>query len=144
MAFGKKYEHNPVPARLGMLLVSYAEAGKSTLASKMRNKGKFGVIVDADQRFDEVVEDNMQFVPLSDSVSDMVDPKKIYDICHDSMPNNDVGLFVVDSVTAILEPIILQIQRDIEEKKSRGARGYKAKADAMKYLQAGLTPGMLM
>lgn len=140
MTFGTKYEYNPVPNKLGILLVARPNTGKTTLASRMLKNGKFGVVIDADGRFDEVVDKGLNFVPLSDEPSYMLDPKKINDVCHESMPNSEVGLFVVDSVTAILEPIILQIQRDVEEGKSKGARGYKAKSDAMKHLQAAITP----
>lgn len=140
MAFGKKYEYDPVPQHLQMLLVAYPEAGKTTFAAQFVPQGKIGVVIDADGRFDEVVAPGMNFHPLSDEPSDNLDPKRIHDIVKRSMPNKDVGLFVVDSVTAIIEPIILNIQREVEEGKSKGARGYKEKADAMKYLQAGLSP----
>lgn len=140
MAFGKKYEYNPVPDKVGMLLVAYANAGKSTLAARMVPPGKTGVVIDSDGRFDEVVTDDVEFVRLSDEQSEMSDPKQVYDIMHASMPNDEIGLALVDSVTAILEPIILGIQRDVDENKSSGARGYKKKADAMKFLQAAFAP----
>lgn len=141
MAFGKKYTYNPVPKTLQMLLVAPPNAGKTTFASHLVKDGKIGVVVDSDQRFNEVVtSDTEHFVPLSDASHEMLDPKKIYDITHKSMPNPQVGLFLVDSLTAIIEPIILNVQRDVEEGKSKGARGYKEKADAMKYLQAAFMP----
>lgn len=140
MAFGKKYEYNPVPEHLGMLLVSEPNMGKSSFAAAMLKPGTVGVVCDADKRFDEVVMEGTNFVPLSNEPSDMQNPKRIYDITLTSMPNKDVSMFVVDSLTAIIEPIILRIQRNVEEGKEKGARGYKEKADAMKYLQAAFTP----
>jgi len=140
MAFGTKYTYNPVPSHLAMLLVSEPNMGKTTLASKLLKPGKIGVVCDSDGRFDEVVSPDTNFFPLSDDPSDMLNPKRIYDITQESMPNKSVGLFLVDSLTAIIEPIILRVQRAVEEGKEKGARGYKEKADAMKYLQAAFTP----
>lgn len=140
MGFGTKYDYNPVPNVIGMLLVAEAEAGKSTLLSQWVKDGKTGVVVDADGRFDEVISEDSEFVPLSDKQHEMIDPKKIYDILHKNMPDDNVGLIAVDSVTAIFEPIVLGIQRNQEESKNYSARGYKDKADAMKFLVAGITP----
>lgn len=141
MAFGKQYTYNPVPEKVGMLLVAYPNAGKTTFAAAFLNKpGKVSVVVDADGRFDEVVSSEMGFVKLSDEPSDNLRPKQILDICNKSMPNDKIGGFLVDSVTAILEPIILDIQRKVEEGKEKGARGYAEKSNAMKFLSAALSP----
>lgn len=141
MPFGKKYEYNPIPTRLGMLLVAYQDTGKSSFASKMVRPGKDGLVIDADGRFGDVITPGVNFYPLSDKQSDMLDPKKIHDIMMRDMPKaSNIDLALVDSVTNILEPIILQIQRDVAEGVSSGARGYKQKADAMKYLSAAFQP----
>lgn len=140
MGFGAKYTFNPVPNTIGMLLVAEAEMGKSTLLSQWVKDGKMGVIVDADGRFDEVITETSNFVPLSNKQYEMIDAKTIHDMLHKNMPNDDVGLIAIDSVTAIFEPIILGIQRQMEEKKNYSARNYKEKADAMKFLVAGVTP----
>ncbi len=142
MSFGKKYEYSPVPERIYMALAAEAGAGKSSFAAKMLPQGKVGCVVDADQRFGDVIEPEMEFFPLSDRPADMLDPKRIFDICDKEFKagESDIGLFIVDSVTQIMEPIILGIQRNIEEGRSKGARGYKAKADAMKFLRNAFAP----
>lgn len=141
MGFGKTYEFSPIPEKLGILLVAFPDAGKTSFAARMVKPGKTGLVVDADGRFGEVVRQGMNFVRMSNKQSDMLDPKKIHQTMLTEMPSSpNVGLCLVDSVTQILEPIILEIQAEIEAGKSKGARGYKKKADAMKYLQAAVAP----
>ena len=141
MGFGQPYEYNPIPKRLGVLLLSFAGDGKTRFASQMLQDEKIGVVVDADGRFDEAVSKELagRFVPLSDNKEDMRDAKAIRDICYKSMPDSSVGTFIVDSVSSIIEPVILDTQRQKEEGKVKNlATAYKQKADLMKYLRDGL------
>lgn len=141
MPFGTKYEYNPIPTRIAMLLSAYQNTGKTTFASRMLPPGKAGLVVDADQRFNEVVSPELEFYPLSDTPHHMIEPEKIYEIMSREMPKpNNIGLAVIDSLTNIITKIILQIQSDVEKGQSSGARGYKKKADAMKWLNAAFLP----
>ena len=91
----KKMTRQKYPPRLWSL-VGYPRSGKSTFAARL--KGPM-VVIDADHRFQEVLElaDNEVF-ELSDTRSDNVDPNQITKLLNQNMPGSGVETIVVDHV----------------------------------------------
>src|SRR5262245_1397551 len=87
------------PPRL-WALVGYPGSGKSTFATRMR--GPF-VVIDADQRFDEVLPLTQEDVfPVSDIPVEHTEPHAIAACLNQNMPGTRVGTILIDSLTAIL------------------------------------------
>jgi hypothetical protein len=134
MAF-KKMEKQKYPPRL-WALVGFPGSGKSTFATQMR-----GPIlpIDADQRFGEVLPlaegDVYELSPLP---ADHTDPERIAALLAENMPDSDVGTVVVDSLTAIISPLVINaIFRQGREKNKVAV--FKDKALAMRLLQDSIS-----
>lgn len=136
MAF-KKMARHPYPPRL-WALVGYPGSGKSTFAAQMRTPL---LTVDADGRFQEVLQlAKGDVYELSDKPEDRVNPDRIAALLTANMPGADVATIVVDSLTAIMEPIVSQALVDRAEGRVKNlAAGWQKKALAMRQLQDAVT-----
>lgn len=132
MAF-KKMSKTSYPPRL-WALVGYPGGGKSTFATRMRGPV---LPIDADHRFTEVAhlaeEDVFQ---LSDKHDDNNNTDVIAQTLDENMPGSGVKTIIVDSLTAIIAPLVMKAVRDNDAglNKNRSA-AFKDKATAMRQLQ---------
>jgi len=136
MAF-KKMVKGKYPPRLWSLR-GYPGSGKSTFASQMRGPM---LVVDADQRFEEVLHlAEGDVYTLSERANDNVDTRRIETLLDENMPAAEIGTIVVDSLTSIIAPLVTKaIQaNDAGENKNRIA-AFKEKALAMRQLQDAVT-----
>ncbi len=119
-------------------IVGYPGSGKSTFAARMHGPK---LIIDADHRFQEVLELNNDTVyQLSDSKSDNVDPDRISKQMSDNMPGSDIKTIVVDSLTAIITPITIKALIDKDKGRTKNLMsGFKDKALAMRQLIDAVT-----
>lgn len=133
----KKMTKPEYPPRLWSL-VGYPGSGKSTFATQMRGPI---LVVDADHRFAEV----LALAPgdvyeLSGTPADNVDPDRVAAILAEHMPNADVATIVIDSLTAIITPLVVQAMVDKDAGRSTNlAAGFRHKALAMRQLQDAVT-----
>ena len=133
----KKMEKKTYPPRL-WALVGFPGSGKTTFAAQMRGPL---LPIDADQRFDEVLHlvdgDALQ---LSNVAADHTDPERIAALLVDGMPGAQVGTIVVDSLTAIIAPLVTRVLLDNEAglNKNRAA-AFRNKALTMRLLQDSIT-----
>lgn len=133
----KKMDKQKYPGRL-WALVGYPGGGKSTFATQM-----IGPIlpVDADHRFIEVAHlASDDIYQLSDNPGDNNDPDAIAKLLDDNMPGSGIKTIVVDSLTAIISPLVMKAVRgnDAGVNKNRIA-AFKDKATAMRQLQYAVT-----
>jgi hypothetical protein len=133
----KKMQKREYPPRL-WALVGYPGSGKSTFATQMQGPI---LIVDADHRFDEVLDLAPGDVyELSDSPADNVDADRIAAILAENMPGSGVKTIIVDSLTAIITPIVTQAMVDKDAGRINNlAAAFRTKALAMRQLQDGVT-----
>ena len=133
----KKMTHPKYPPRLWSL-VGYPGSGKSSFASQM--KGPM-VVVDADHRFTEVISMAAgEVFQLSDNKVDNVDPGSITRLLGENMPGSQVETIVVDSLTAIITPLVVQAMLDNDDGKSKNlVASFRTKALAMRQLQDAVT-----
>ncbi|RPI53459.1 MAG: hypothetical protein EHM56_07250, partial [Chloroflexi bacterium] len=125
------------PPRL-WALEGYPGSGKSTFAAQMVTPI---LVVDADHRYREVLRlvDGPVY-ELSKNPIDHIDTNHITAALMANMPGTRVGTIVVDSLTAILEPLIVQAMMDKETGKVKNQMaGWKTKALAMRQLQDAVT-----
>lgn len=110
-----------------------ANSGKSTLCAQMESPL---IWVDSDQRADEIVGlVEGEIYGLSDDPYDNTIPERIDGLLVANMPGIKAGTIVIDSVTAILEPIITRIQADVDAGRVKNKAGaWRPKASAMKML----------
>lgn len=136
MAF-KKFQKKKYPPRF-WALVGYPGAGKSTFATQMKAPL---LAIDADNRFGEVVNliqgDSYQF---SDRPEDNADPARITQLLNENMAGAGIETIVIDSLTAIITPLIVQAMTDNQAgvNKNRIA-AFQKKALAMRQLQDTIT-----
>ena len=132
MAF-ERFRAKKYPARL-WALVGYPGSGKSTFATTMR-----GPIlpVDADGRFSEVVHlTGGDVYQLSDRPSDNTDPEAVARLLTANMPGSRVGTIVVDSLTAIIVPMVTKTVVDNAAGRNKNrVSAFADKALAMRQLQ---------
>ena len=136
MAFSK-LEPEIYPRRLWGL-VGFPGSGKSTFAARMRAPL---LAIDADHRFGEVAAlAGGAVYRLSDTPADHVSPEKIAARLRANMPGAGVATIVVDSLTAIMAPIVTATMLAIEagEHKNKAA-AWREKALAMRLLQDSIT-----
>ena len=136
MAF-KKMPTGGYPRRL-WALVGFPGSGKSTFAAQMRGPL---LAIDADHRFNEVAGLARAGVyQLSDTPADNVNPERIAACLRANMPGADVATVVVDSLTAIMAPLVTQaiLDNDAGRNKNRAA-AFKEKALALRLLQDAVT-----
>ena len=120
------------PPRL-WALVGFPGSGKSTFAAAMRGPL---LVIDADQRFREVVSLAGEVYQLSDTAADNTDPEKIAELLAAGMPGAQVGTIVIDSLTTIIAPLVTRavIDNDAGRNTNRMA-AFKDKALCMRLLQ---------
>lgn len=133
----KKMQINRYPPRL-WALVAPARAGKSTFATQMR-----GPIlpIDADGRFAEVAAlvkgDVYQF---SSNPADNSNPARIAEILAENMSRSGVATIVIDSLTAIITPLVTQAIQDNDAGINKNRMSsFRAKALAMRQLQDSIS-----
>jgi len=122
-------------------LTGYPGGGKSTFAAQMRGPL---LVVDADHRFQEVfdlaVQSGRVVYELSNVPSDNVDTDRITERLTQGMPGAEVGTIVVDSLTAIIAPLVTQAIQDKAAGRIKNQyAGWKNKAIAMRQLQDAVT-----
>lgn len=136
MAF-QKMTKQTYPSRLWGL-VGYPGSGKSTFATQMAGPI---LAIDADHRFDEVLDLSPgDVLELSNSPADNVDANRITAILTQNMPGSGIKTIVVDSLTAIITPLVVQAMQDKETGKIKNlAAAFRTKALAMRQLQDAVT-----
>ncbi len=119
-------------------IVGYPGSGKTTFAAQMQGPT---LVIDADHRFTEVLDISGDDVyALSDNAADNVDPDAISRILEENMPGSGVKTIVVDSLTAIITPFVVQAMIDREKGRNRNLMaGFQKKALAMRQLQDAVT-----
>ena len=132
MAFKKMFKPKYPPRHWS--LVGYPGSGKSTFAAQMQGPK---VVIDADHRFTEVLSLAQEDVfALSEDPQDNVDPDNIARCLYQNMPGSGVKTIIVDSLTAIITPIVVKVMQDKEKGRQRNMMaGMKVKALAMRQLQ---------
>jgi dephospho-CoA kinase len=115
-------------------LVGYPGSGKSTFAAQMRGPL---LVIDADHRFDEVARLAAGGVyRLSETPADNVLVDRIDACLRANMPASDVQTIVVDSLTAILAPLVTRaIVDNLAGRNKNKSAAFLDKALAMRLLQ---------
>lgn len=136
MAFQKMKK--PKYPRRHWSISGYAGSGKSSFAALMHGPK---VVIDADHRFSEVLElCEGEVYELSEAAEDNMQPSRIARLLEQNMPGSDVKTIVVDSLTAIITPHVVQAMMDREEGRSNNMMAaFKTKALAMRMLQDTVT-----
>jgi len=119
-------------------LVGYPGSGKSTFAAAMRAPM---LAIDADHRFAEVVKlVEGDVYELSDQAADNTNADRVAAILAKQMPGSDVATIVIDSLTAIITPLVVQaiVDKDAGREKNLWA-AFRDKALAMRQLQDAVT-----
>lgn len=133
----KKMQKQKYPPRL-WALVGYPGDGKSTFATQMTAPI---LTIDADHRFIEVSHlAQGDIFQLSDNPDDNNNVDAIAAILDKNMPGATVGTIVVDSLTAIITPLVTKAIRDNDAglNKNRMA-AWKDKALSMRTLQHSIS-----
>ena len=137
MAF-QKITRTTYPSRL-WALTGYPGSGKSCFATQMRGPL---LVVDADHRFTEVVglAGTRDVYELSGVATDNTNPDRVAAILAENMPDSDVATIVVDSLTAIITPLVVQAMVDKDAGREKNlAAAFRTKALAMRQLQDAVT-----
>ncbi len=136
MAF-KKMVKDLYPPRLWGL-VGYPGSGKSSFATQMRCPL---LAIDADHRFQEVLHLAAGDVyELSGEAADNTDADRVAAQLARNMPGAQVGTIIVDSLTAIITPLVVQAMVDKDAGREKNlAAAFKTKALAMRQLQDAVT-----
>lgn len=109
-----------------------AGSGKSHFASQMKGPA---LVLDADARFTEQIRNAVgEIYQLSDNHEDNTDPNRIVELLKANLPGSGVRTIVVDSLTAIMRPIINQGLVDAETAKNK-ISVWRDKALAMSRMQ---------
>jgi len=109
-----------------------AGSGKSHFASQMKGPA---LVVDADARFTEQLRNAVgEIYQLSDNHMDNADPNRIVELLKANLPGSGVRTIVIDSLTAIMRPIINQGLVDAETAKNKMSV-WRDKALAMSRMQ---------
>ena len=133
----RKFEAPKYPRRQ-WLIEGAAGAGKSTFATQMKPAL---LPIDADQRFAEVLGlVRGQVFQLSNEPADNIQVDKIAELLRANMVGSGVGTIVVDSLTAIIAPLVITALRNNDAgKNTNKVAAYKDKATAMRLLQDVVT-----
>lgn len=135
MAFSKK--QIPQYPKRHWQIVGRAGSGKSTFA--MRMKAPL-LPIDADHRIDQVAHLNPDMLELSTTATDHNDTDRIAALLAANMPGAQVGTIVIDSLTAIIAPLVTQALQDKEHGRAKNLyAAFRAKAMAMRQLQDAVT-----
>lgn len=134
MAFQKVVAGESYPPRLWSL-AGYPNSGKSSFALRMRGPI---VVVDADHRIAETVRQTGtgNVYQLGGDPADMTDPRRIAAGLKRDMRDSGIRTIVVDSLTAIIAPVVSEAMAVAESGESTNRIApFKAKAMAMRTLQ---------
>jgi KaiC/GvpD/RAD55 family RecA-like ATPase len=134
----KKMTRQVYPPRLWGIK-GYPGSGKTTFAVQMRGPL---LVVDADHRFQEVLDlaGEQEVYELSDAPADNVSADRIAARLTEGMPGSEIGTIVVDSLTAIIMPLVVQAMQDKEHGRAKNlAAAFRTKALAMRQLQDAVT-----
>ena len=136
MSFVDLRQLNTRPRR-AWALIGEAGTGKSTFTTQLKSPL---LIIDADGRYGEVQRHhNGAVYALSDRPADYHDSLRIAEILDENMPNAEVGTIVLDSMTAILTPIVTRIMEEIARGRHKNkAAAWKPKATAVRLIQDAL------
>jgi len=136
MAF-KKMSKTVLPPRQWALFGA-PSAGKSTFAAQMQGPL---LVVDADHRFAEVARLAVDEVfQLSDEPADNVDAERITALLKENMKGSGVKTIVVDSLTSIITPLVVEAIMDNDAGRSKNrVASFKDKALAMRLIQDTIT-----
>ncbi len=136
MAFGK-FVATQYPRRQ-WLVEGAAGSGKTTFTTQMRPAL---LPIDADQRFAEVLSlVKGEVFQLSNDPADNIQVDKIAELLKKNMPGSKVGTIVVDSLTAIIAPLVITALRNNDAgRNTNKVAAYKDKATAMRLLQDVVT-----
>ena len=132
-----KMQPDAYPRRLWSVC-GFAGSGKSSFAARLRAPI---LAIDADHRFDEVLPlAGGDVYRLSETPSDAIDPERIAACLRENMPGSGVQTIVVDSLTAILAPLVTAaiLDNDAGRNKNRMA-AWKPKALGMRTIQDAVT-----
>lgn len=118
----------------------YPGSGKSTFAAQMRTPM---LVVDADHRFVEVMSLAAGDVfKLSETPADNVDGETIARLISENMPGAGVQTIVVDSLTSILSPLVVQAIMNHEAGLVvKRTANFRSKASILHLLQETITSG---
>lgn len=109
-----------------------AGSGKSHFASQMKGPA---LVIDSDARFTEQLRNAVgEIYQLSDEHMDNADPNRIVELLKSNLPGSGVRTIVIDSLTAIMRPIINQGLVDAETAKNK-ISVWRDKALAMSRMQ---------
>ena len=120
MAF-KKMDKTVFPPRQ-WALVGYPGSGKSTFAAQMTGPM---LVVDADHRFAEVARLAAgEIFQLSDEPADNINAERIAALLKENMAGSGIKTVVIDSLTSILSPLIVEaiLDNDAGRNRNRVAR----------------------
>jgi hypothetical protein len=136
MAF-RKMNTQKLPPRQ-WALVGYPGSGKSTFAAQMQGPL---LVVDSDHRFPEVARLAVgEVYELSDDPADNVDAERIVASLRAGMKGSGVKTIVVDSLTSILSPLVVEAIMDNDAgRNTNRISAFKDKALAMRLIQDGVT-----
>jgi hypothetical protein len=125
------------PPRL-WTLAGFPGSGKSTFAAQMRPPL---LAIDADRRFSEVLTvAHGEVYSLSEIAADNANADKIVSLLKANMPGSEVNTIVVDSLSAVISPLVTQAIMDNDAGRNRNrAAAFKNKALAMRQLQDAVT-----
>jgi len=124
-------------------IVGPPRSGKSTFAAQMRQPL---LVIDSDGRFKEILwqaeTDAYRLFEDGDAWCN-TNPDEIYKAMVDIFPGPEVGTVVVDSLTAIITPLVTRAYRQAANKEVKNKiAGYAQKATAMRLLQGAVNlPG---
>lgn len=115
-----------------------AGSGKSRFASQMKTPA---LVIDSDARFTEqLAYATGTIYQLSDEHTDNTDPDNIARLLRDNLPGSGVRTIVVDSLTAILRPVINAALSDIDHGRAKNnISAFRNKALTMSLLQDAVT-----
>lgn len=133
----KKLDASTYPPR-HWSLIGPPGAGKSTFATRLRGPL---LLVDADHRFAEVAAlAGGDVFTVSDNPADHSDPERIAACLKAGMAGARIGTIVVDSLTAILSPLVATavLANDAGQYKNK-MQAWRPKAMAMRVLQDAVT-----
>lgn len=135
MAF-RKMDKQAMPARQ-WAIVGAPGSGKSTFAAQMAAPL---LVIDSDHRFNEVAALAGEVYELSSNPADNVNAERIADLLKENMAGSGVKTVIVDSLTSILSPLVVEaiMDNDAGRNKNR-VSAFKDKALAMRLLQDTIT-----
>jgi hypothetical protein len=123
--------------RRAWALIGVGGIGKSTFTTQLRGPS---LIIDSDGRYREVEQHHPGSVYLiSDRPADHHDPLRIAELLDENMPGMQIGTIVLDSMTAILSPIVTRILEELDRGRHKNrAAAWKPKATAVRLIQDSL------